>query len=337
MPDTPPGPWAELGNDLHDLAEELGKAMFYQNRNVTAASMVGKHRLQRVDRMLEEQDAEIVDQHLELVKGWWDLFQSDARQIWFELVLDGSWIGVPGGSTADVVITGVMKKTGNQSLVVIDLKTGRGFVSDPAANWQLKLYMLLANRHFYKLLADDFYANISQKHAKTYPAAHWTLNDMEMIEREVRFTIEYAQREYAPRIPGKKQCTYCKAATCCPQLAMAGKVKQDPVKSLDDKELVEALSCVEFAEVRKRALEREALSRLKGGKRLSGYAIGHTRPHPRLARMDNLPDDMFELVPVSPNKLRKQNPHRYEQLLADGLIVEPEGEPKVVKESPDDA
>ena len=121
---------------------------------------------------------------------------------------------VPDGyGTADTVIYSANGKT----VDVFDLKFGKGIVS-AQDNSQGLLYMLGVSEHWY-CAPETFRFHIVQPRLDHIDT--WMLTRDELLKRGewIKERAALALTDDAPRVPGEKQCQYCKAKADCPALA----------------------------------------------------------------------------------------------------------------------
>lgn len=117
--------------------------------------------------------------------------------------------------TADAILT-----KGNR-IVVIDLKFGHNPV-EVMGNRQLRFYALGAVEHHSLVQSfDEVVMVISQPRVFDAPKS-WIIKVKEELmpfADEIERASAAADKPDAPRIPGEKQCYYCKAKHVCPEIA----------------------------------------------------------------------------------------------------------------------
>jgi hypothetical protein len=143
-------------------------------------------------------------------------------------------------------------------------------------------------------------------------------------------------------VPSEKACEYCPAAGVC--LARAMEIAQLPAlldtsPSLMTMEQAEvAFSLKKKAEKYFKQLEETLLAHLSAGGKLANYEIGKTKPHRTwqsreafLSKAQEIGLDILALMtPVSPSKLKEMLGAKPSKLF-DDIVVQPEGEDKVVE------
>lgn len=136
------------------------------------------------------------------------------RRIDLSSVLPG-WFG-----TADVVIISARRK----EVSVIDLKDGRIEV-EARGNPQPRAYALGAIETAVNELGievETFHAGIVQPKAGGVKEAWMTIDElMDWRDNALKPALDLALADNPPRLPGPKQCSYCKAAGDCIALARA--------------------------------------------------------------------------------------------------------------------
>lgn len=190
---------------------------------------------------LDDGSVEVTDEMIEAVQVYLDLVRSFVAQggelhVEVELPLD-SITGEEGAvGTADAVIL-----MPNGTIVVIDLKYGRGVEVSAVGNPQLMMYALAAVRHF-GLVAEitDVVVMISQPRIlRVASEDRFTVAELEgTFARNVAGAVERCQQaigdfppaadrdariiwEQAYLEPGEEQCKFCRAKATCPALADA--------------------------------------------------------------------------------------------------------------------
>lgn len=125
---------------------------------------------------------------------------------------------------------GVLKHSGKPDLlayddskiVILDYKTGFGFVLDSDSNMQLRDLAVLA---FHKLVGNDPNRRAKLvRVGKIQPRSHgratlceYNPNDLVTALHQMTERIEACWNPTAPRIPGPKQCQFCRARPTCPE------------------------------------------------------------------------------------------------------------------------
>lgn len=109
--------------------------------------------------------------------------------------------------------------TDGVTALVLDYKFGRGDVTEPARNWQLKGLAVLA---FEQLGVQHVIVGILQPFvSRSLPTLRqYNRNDFVELRDSISSAIRATEAPKAPLHPGSKQCHYCKAAASCPALRL---------------------------------------------------------------------------------------------------------------------
>ena len=100
--------------------------------------------------------------------------------------------------------------------LVIDAKSGFLDSTPAELNWQLRV-QAVALWHEYNFKVTDIRCAISQGRGKgKYDPVDYSIDSLLWAENQIRFYIQNAADEYAPRVPGT-HCRYCLANGSCPQ------------------------------------------------------------------------------------------------------------------------
>jgi hypothetical protein len=123
---------------------------------------------------------------------------------------------VPGGfGTADAIIVAPCGRT----VHVVDLKYGKGVAVDAKENTQGILYALgvfQSFEHIYDI--EEFVIHIYQPRIGNF--SEWSISTDELLKRGewIAQRAELALTDNAPRVPGEKQCNWCKHKANCVEL-----------------------------------------------------------------------------------------------------------------------
>lgn len=109
--------------------------------------------------------------------------------------------------------------TDGVTALVLDYKFGRGDVTEPARNWQLKSLAVLA---FEQLGVQNVIVGILQPFvSRALPTLRqYSRTDFVGLRDSISAAIRATEEPNAPLHPGSKQCNYCKAAANCPALRL---------------------------------------------------------------------------------------------------------------------
>lgn len=129
--------------------------------------------------------------------------------------LDYSMYAPDGFGTTDALTYCPRTKT----LTVVDLKYGKGIKVYAEGNTQLMLYGLAALHRYDDIFEIDWVVLvIVQPRLDHIDEASYTRLDILEFGEEVKVKSALALSPNAPRIPGEKQCQWCRAKADCPEL-----------------------------------------------------------------------------------------------------------------------
>lgn len=206
----------------------------------------------------------------------------------------GQLTGEEGATgTADCILIGVFAD-GRAVIVVMDLKFGRGVEVEAEGNPQLMIYLLGA-MHEYSMLYEfsEATAIISQPRISEQ-ASIWSpdLQTLDAFRHQVRVAADRTREPDAPRVPGIKQCKFCKAKSGCPELrdyvdesVMDGfedvtlekavtEVKHGGAQLMfDARELGQRMDSIELIETYCKAIRAEVERRLLAQEEVPGFKL----------------------------------------------------------------
>ncbi|MDT0140189.1 DUF2800 domain-containing protein [Acidovorax sp. PRC11] len=271
--------------------------------------------------------------------------------------------GEPGArGTADAVILA------DGELIVADLKYGRGVPVDADDNPQLQIYALAALREFCAL--GDFRAvRLVIHQPRLGSVSEWAqpVAELEQFGQAAWNAAVDTRAADAPRVPGEKQCKFCRAKANCPSLA--ARVQQEVGADFEDltafdrahteawtqkretmpaDQLGAALAAVDLIEMWCKAVRGEVETRLLAGVPVPGWKLVQGKRGNRrwtseeeaeavLKAMRVKHDQMYDYSLISPTtaeKLAKGNfigPRQWPKVAA--LITQAEGKPSVAPET----
>jgi CRISPR/Cas system-associated exonuclease Cas4 (RecB family) len=103
----------------------------------------------------------------------------------------------------------------NRRALIIDFKTGFKLVEPAEANWQMLAYAALIAENY---AVDEVVCAIVQPRSKNpISTVRYSGNDLIEANHRVIQIVLAASKEDAPRVPGEKQCNFCRAKTKCPE------------------------------------------------------------------------------------------------------------------------
>jgi hypothetical protein len=200
MPEEKESPFAAEGTDAHELAE------ICLNNKRTARSFIGKAPLTNKERVIDQEMANHVQTYIDYVKGLGD------HQEYEQEVSYDDW--VPGGfGTADVIVSK------DETLFVIDLKYGKGVKVDAPNNPQGMLYALgaLSEREVFQSF-EKVVIVIHQPRLNHVSEWETTPEDLYSFGAHAGVCALKTTSPNPERIPGTKQCRWCRAKPVCPAL-----------------------------------------------------------------------------------------------------------------------
>jgi hypothetical protein len=254
---------------------------------------------------------------------------------------------VPGGfGTADTIIMD------GDRIHIVDLKYGKGVAVFAENNPQAMLYALGAYADF-MFMGDFETIRISIVQPRLDSISEWEIGVTDLLKfgETVRQAAEATEAPKAKRIPGEKQCKFCKAKADCPALMkltsdtlMADFDQLDeatPPNRLDDEQMRVALENKHLIEAWLLSVENFAKERLAMGEPFPGFKLVEGRSVRRWSDEKEAelgltafigPDDAFTRKLISPTQAEKLLGKTKKGLIQD-LIVKPPGSPSLAKES----
>lgn len=234
----------------------------------------------------------VIPEMANAVQDYLDAIRARPGDRWVEVRVDFSdW--VPDGfGTSDAVTI----DQENNRLYVDDLKFGKGQRVDAEHNEQGLLYALGAYSD-YAHLYDIEEVVIGIHQPRLNHISEWTcsVDFLLAFADEAQHAALETEDVKAPRIPGDKQCRWCRAKDSCRELAdhnlsqVAAEFNQlseayvNPVavNTITDNELVHLLPQIDLIKIWINALEERAFNTLEKGGRLPGYKLVEGRSYRR--------------------------------------------------------
>ena len=254
---------------------------------------------------------------------------------------------VPDGfGTADTIIVS------DEVIHIIDLKFGKGVWVHAENNPQAQLYALGAYAEL-GFIANPKTVRISIVQPRLDHISEWELSITDLLKfgETVRQAALDTTNPNAKRVPGDKQCRFCKAKATCPALyklteqtllADFEQIDEAPAANkLTDEQMRVVLENKTLVEAWLIAVENLAKEKLAAGASFPGFKLVEGRSIRKWtdenAAIDKLedymsPDDMYTRKLISPTQaeklLGKKNKNKIE-----GLIMKPPGSPTLVKDT----
>ncbi len=211
-----------------------------------------------------------------------------------EIALEyGSLIGLPNAvGTADCVI----RKSKTRELLILDLKTGRQEPVQSERNYQISSYGL-GGLNKYGIENFNTVELVIYQGSLNHVSS-WTVTTKELLvfAEEIKAGISAALQPDAQRIPGRRQCRYCKAKAICPELATHVKSTYEELQDVNgasDERIAKARKETGLISDWCAAIEREAERRLLAGRKIDGFKLVKGR---RGSRRWSNPDEVIDLL-----------------------------------------
>jgi hypothetical protein len=264
----------------------------------------------------------------------------------------GRHIGVEGQfGTADAIVT-----TSDGEIQIRDLKFGRGEKVFAERNEQLQIYALGAVRDLEELGFEFNTIRVGIHQPRLDHLDEWVFTPAELaeFELELKAAIERASAPDAPRVPGNKQCRWCKHKANCPE---ATGLVQDVVgvdfENLDQpivpktpELLAKKMEALDFIEEWCSAVRAAVETELLAGRTVPGWKLVEGKKGARAWADEAAAEDLlrkkfrltieeaFNLKLISPTqaeKVLKDSPRRWAQLQP--LVTQNGGKPSVAPAS----
>jgi hypothetical protein len=254
---------------------------------------------------------------------------------------------VPEGfGTADTVILG------GDRIHIVDLKYGKGVPVYAENNPQAMLYALGAYAEF-SFVADFDTVRISIVQPRLDSISEWEISATDLLKfgETARQAAEATQDPNAKRIPGEKQCRFCKAKATCPALykLTADTIMVDfeqidhppQLSKLTDDQLRTVLENKPLIEAWMGSVEQIISRRLIDGGKFDGFKLVEGRTVRKWSDEDRAGETLVDLVGesstytkkvISPAQAEKLLGKKDKGLIAD-IIVSPRGAVKLAKQS----
>jgi hypothetical protein len=338
-------PFAEEGTTAHELAEQaLGMALLApEDVKVEDWSRYATVKANEFLDFYGDRDmADFVRLYVDHVNAL--AANADAVDIEMRVSYE-DW--VPGGfGTADAIIVK------GDTLHICDLKYGMGVRVDAEENPQAMLYALGALT-MNEMIFDIERIQIHIVQPRLDHISQWEISVPDLLRwaEWVKQRAEEALEEDAPRVPGEKQCRFCRAKASCAALQ---KMTQDVImadfddldnapkaNTLTDAQMRRALEAKPVIEGWLGAIEGLVRERLSNGGEFPGYKLVEGRSNRQWENVEEAeqlldeligPDLAFTRKIISPAQAEKVLGKKRAGEIAD-LIVKPLGSPTLAPES----
>lgn len=254
---------------------------------------------------------------------------------------------VPGGfGTADTILVG------DDRIQIVDLKYGKGVPVFAERNPQAMLYALGAYANF-GWMSDIKSVNISIVQPRLDNISEWEVSVVDLLKfgEEARQAAADTLIPNAKKVPGEKQCKFCKAKATCPALykmtadiLLADFEELDevtPPNRLDDEQMRMALENKNLIEAWLISVENFAKERLAMGENFPGFKLVEGRSIRKWSDAEIAGERLVGLVGehgafvrqvISPAKAEKLLGKKDKGLIED-IIVKPRGAATLARQS----
>jgi len=332
MPEEKESPFAAEGTDAHELAE------LCLAQKITTRNFIGKTPLINKERVITTEMADYVQEYVDYVRN------IGGHQEYEQEVSYDDW--VPGGfGTADAIVTK------DETLFVIDLKYGKGVKVDAPENPQGMLYALgaLSEREVF-LSFDKVVIAIHQPRLNHVSEWETTPEDIYSFGAHAAVCALKTTSKNPERIPGTKQCQWCRAKATCPALLKHTEVAimqefdsfdaELPVPaSLSDEQLKVVMDHKSVIEKWLKSVETHIISQIESGQPFPGWKMVEGRSNRKWSNdleaekvlRSYLGEDAYVkkllTAPAAEKALGKEDAKLIQE-----LIVKPEGKAVLVPE-----
>lgn len=265
LPDSS-SPAAAEGTAAHDLAEHC------LLNSVYAEKLIGER---FNDHVVTQEMADAVQLYVDYVKAF-------SGEHFYEVRVDFSTYVPEGFGTSDAIVLQPKTKT----MRVIDLKYGKGVQVYADNNSQGMLYALGAYED-YGMIYDIDTIVIAIVQPRLDHIDEWEINVNDLLEwaDTVKGQARLCLTDDAPRVPGEKQCTFCKFKPRCPEqkemtehalMVMFDDMSPAAVENVDaltDEHLALVMSHKKLIEGWLSSVEKHITEQLQQGEPFDGYKL----------------------------------------------------------------
>lgn len=328
-------PFAEEGTSAHELAEIILRDD--DELNLGIFSLFGV--------TLPESGVVVTQDMIDYVMIYVNYVKSISGELFVEQRVDFSHIAPDGFGTSDAIVIN------DTTLTIIDLKYGKGVRVDADNNTQGILYALGAVND-YGMLYDIKTINIVIVQPRLDHISEWSIgiDELNRWGERLKQAAELTATENAPRVPGEKQCQWCKAKATCPALnkltestlmTSFDNLETSKPETLTDEQLRIALDNKKLILAWFDAIETIVTDRLTSGNTFNGYKLVAGRANRAWRDEDATAQVLLTVLGeamlytrkiISPAQAEKELGKSRADLL-ESLITKPEGAPTLVPES----
>jgi len=296
------------------------------------------------DQPLPENNATVVTREMASnVQVFVDYVRSHNGVIMSEQRVDFSNVVAGGFGTSDAIII-----NGDQ-MSIVDLKYGKGVRVDAENNTQGVLYAIGALND-YGSIYDIQRIKIAIVQPRLDHISEWEVDiaELRLWENVIAEAALRTEAQDAPRVPGEKQCQWCKAKAACPALLeLSHKVIGADFDNLCDADRISDKQMREVLDYKKLilswldAIEQTVTDRLTSGQAFEGYKLVEGRSLRQWANDETAAAALSEMLTEEEMFSRKMiTPAQAEKLLGkknagmlEGIVVKPTGAPTLAPES----
>lgn len=333
--------FAQEGTDAHALAAYVLSSG--KKRSTGETFTYDDHGVARSIKLSQEM-VDYVQDYVDLVHGY-----AEGGELMVEQRVEFSiFVGIPDqfGTSDAVILSG-------DTIIIIDLKYGKGVRVDAEFNEQLQLYAL-GCLHEFGHLGDFKHVVMVVHQPRLHHVSEWrcTVDELLAFGAKARDAAQIAQSciEAPATIPanltvGESQCRFCKAKGACPALAshvvalvtddfvdltqpVRPKLEAASERTFDNKVLSHLLDAADLIEGFVKAVRARAKSALLKGEEVPGYKLvagkqgarawSNEEDAEKLLKSFRLKqDEMYDKKIISPTtaeKVLKGSPSRWEKL-----------------------
>lgn len=194
--------YAEEGTMAHEVAD------LCLSGKVDADRLIGNNVL---GKTVTKEMAEHVQSYLDYVRS----FETEDSILHTEETVDFSNVVPDGFGTLDSAVFIPKQK----KLHIFDLKYGQGVVVDAFENTQGQMYGIgYLNEYGFLEDIETIEIHIVQPRVNNYSSWEISVKDLKTFSKWVKERAELALSADAPRVPGEKQCQWCRAKNDCKAL-----------------------------------------------------------------------------------------------------------------------
>ena len=321
---------SSLNNDYKSAIDRIGETITCKLGENTISTLVTKEM------------AEYVQEYVDYVLA----HETDNSQLYIEEKVDFSNVVPEGFGTLDAAIFDYKSGVCH----IFDLKYGKGVSVYAEENTQAMLYALGLYNDFKCLdVIRDFKIHIVQPRINNYSSWNISVKDLIKFGKFASKKASEALKPNAPRIPGEKQCKWCKARHHCPALwKFTEEIILESFENLNDKkEIIKDSDKLNKNQIKLivdnkkliedflKSVEDHVYDKLCEGENFEGYKLVEGRSNRKWnddaekALKEELGEDAYQkkliTITSASKKIKKDK--------IDSLTYKPKGELKLVPDS----